>query len=239
MSNSGIYEIIHIESGKRYIGSAKSFAARFKDHRALLRSNRHHSRILQNAWNKHGENGFGFNKLIECTQENLVFYEQRFIDAWVPEYNVCKVAGSSRGTKQTPETIAKKVAAITGLKRSPETRQRIRDALLGKPKSPEHRQKLSASLAGKAVPHRRGEKRSDDVRQKMSESAKRRNLRPPSTPESIEKRAAQLRGRPLSEEHKEKLRTAGRKRRHSAESRAKMSATRRRIAAENGCARRR
>jgi hypothetical protein len=46
---------------------------------------------------------------------NLIFYEQRALDAYNPEYNVCRVAGSRLGQKNTPEANAKTAAARKGM----------------------------------------------------------------------------------------------------------------------------
>lgn len=52
---SGIYEIINKVNGKRYIGSAKKFIARWNNHINLLRKNKHHNSHFQNSFNKYFE----------------------------------------------------------------------------------------------------------------------------------------------------------------------------------------
>src|SRR5690606_34420785 len=52
---SGIYEIHCTKSGRRYVGSAVNFSARWRLHYTQLCAGKHHSRHLQRAWNKYGE----------------------------------------------------------------------------------------------------------------------------------------------------------------------------------------
>lgn len=61
---SGIYEIVNLENGKRYIGSAQNILRRWKHHRFLLANGRHCSRYMQASWKKYGEDKFEFRVLI-------------------------------------------------------------------------------------------------------------------------------------------------------------------------------
>lgn len=104
--NSGIYTITSL-SGKMYVGSAVNFKRRLSIHWFDLRIGQHHSRPLQAAYDKYGEENLNFSKLLVCGKEDLLFYEQRALDILKPEYNVCKVAGSRLGAKASPETRSK------------------------------------------------------------------------------------------------------------------------------------
>ncbi len=107
-TQSGIYEILNTVNGKRYIGSAASFKKRWKKHKADLRGRTHHSRKLQNAWNKYGEAAFEFRVLLICTpvKEQLLMYEDLCFAGFNPEYNIQPKAGSPLGQKRTPEFCA-------------------------------------------------------------------------------------------------------------------------------------
>ena len=122
---SGIYHIKNKTNNKKYIGSAIDLKSRFRTHVYNLKNNLHHSKHLQNAWNKYGSENFEF-VILECVEkEKLIEREQYYLDlfkSYREEYNSCPVAGSPLGTKQSPETIMKKIAKIKGLKRSEETR---------------------------------------------------------------------------------------------------------------------
>lgn len=95
--NCGIYEIAHIASGRRYIGSSKDIRQRFAAHRVGLRKGKHHSRHLQAAWNKYGEAAFAFRVLLVCPAELRIDYEQRLLDGLAPVFNAAKNADSRLG----------------------------------------------------------------------------------------------------------------------------------------------
>lgn len=126
---SGIYRILNMENGKFYIGSAVDVASRWSGHRNRLRRGRHHSQHLQNAWNKYGEESFDFSviEVVSCRDE-LIAAEQRHIDLLLPAYNVCKVAGSPIGVKQSDESKAKKSLALKGRVFSEESKEKMRAA---------------------------------------------------------------------------------------------------------------
>ncbi len=54
-----------------------------------------------------------FSVLLVCDRAHLLFYEQRAIDILQPRYNVCRTAGSPKGRRHTPESLAKIRAAMT------------------------------------------------------------------------------------------------------------------------------
>lgn len=105
MSDSGIYKIRNIANSHSYIGSAVNFKNRWRTHLHHLRSKKHHSPYLQRAWDKYGEQHFVFEILECCDKSLLIEREQFYLDSLNPEYNICKIAGSSLGVKRTPEQI--------------------------------------------------------------------------------------------------------------------------------------
>ena len=76
----GIYTIKNTKNNNLYIGSSKNIEVRFIHHKSLLRSNKHHSIHLQNAWNLYGEECFIFNIIEECTLDILLEREQFYLD---------------------------------------------------------------------------------------------------------------------------------------------------------------
>ena len=70
--SSGIYEIVNLVNGKRYVGSAVSFECRWREHRRQLNADRHHSRHLQRSWNKHGAEAFSFRIIEVCEPASLM-----------------------------------------------------------------------------------------------------------------------------------------------------------------------
>lgn len=163
MSDCGIYQIEHLASGRKYIGSAVRLKRRISKHKTDLRGGYHHSQKLQRAWTKYGEEAFIF-LIVEEVQDpnNLLTREQYWIEsaqALTVGFNICPTAGSCLGRTLTAEHRAKLSAALTGRKRpaadhaallgttrSEETRARISSAKKGKPISPEALAKRTASM---------------------------------------------------------------------------------------------
>lgn len=150
--NTGIYAIRNTTNDKRYVGSAKSFQYRFSKHKTELRKGNHHSIKLQRAWNKYGSENFVFEKLIICSKENLLMYEQIAIDSFDAAnagYNICLTAGSNLGMKFSDEHRMKMSISLKGRKHSDETKKKIGDAGRGRIASEETRKKMSIALTGK------------------------------------------------------------------------------------------
>lgn len=184
---SGIYQIRNTKNGKRYIGSAKCFRVRWNAHRALLVKGEHHSPHLQSSWNKHGEDSFAFEVLEVCDVRRLISREQWWLDCKLPEFNVCRHAGSTLGRRHGPKTIEK-----------------IRRRAIGRkvpPRSEAYRRKLSLIHSGKPKPEhvmdalqegRRRRVYTEEQRRQVSESLKRAY-------------STGLRSRTKSESHKRKI----------------------------------
>ena len=105
---SVIYNIRNLINDKGYIGSAIDFKARQVIHRCQLLKDKHHSKHLQRAYNKHGKDNFIY-EIIEYVEDKtkLIEREQVWLDFFNPEYNICKTAGSSLGVKRSDEFKAK------------------------------------------------------------------------------------------------------------------------------------
>ena len=125
LKKSGIYQIRNTVNGKIYVGSATSLKKRRWLHMGHLRRGTHHSQPLQRAYAKYGEGSLVFEPLITCSPIMLLHYEQQFIDQWKPEYNVCKIAGSCKGRKHRPESIAKMCTVQAGRGFTIESRVRM------------------------------------------------------------------------------------------------------------------
>ncbi len=63
MHRAGIYAIVHVLSGWRYLGQTNSFKRRWEQHREALISRHHHNQRLQEAWDLDGELAFDFVEL--------------------------------------------------------------------------------------------------------------------------------------------------------------------------------
>lgn len=130
----GIYEIVNLVNGKRYIGSAVRFLSRWSHHRSLLRRGKHHAGPLQRAWDKYGASQFIFRTIEiipRAAPEELIAREQFHFNAMRERrYNVAPVAGSRLDVPQSeaaraamsrfhsqhwkdPENLARRAAAIS------------------------------------------------------------------------------------------------------------------------------
>jgi len=94
---TGIYKIVNRSNGHYYVGSSKDIMFRWRRHRRALASGRHHSRRLQRAWNKYGEQRFDFQIIERLSAADLLDVEQRYLDIAKTEpkitYNVSFLAG--------------------------------------------------------------------------------------------------------------------------------------------------
>lgn len=198
---SGIYEIVNLVNGKRYVGSAVDIAQRWREHRKGLRAGRHHSRHLQSAWLKYGTDAFEFRIVAECDPLLLIAKEQAEFDRLRPDYNICPTAGSTLGRPHSAETRNKIGASKRGLKMPPRDenhRAKLSAAHKGRKKAPAH---MAALQDG-----RRARLHTDEDRARVSESLKvafregrHRRDRPP---EYRAKIAEALTGRKLTEQHR-------------------------------------
>jgi len=110
-----VYVVRNWLNGKKYIGSTVNGYTRFCDHQANLRRGKHHSIILQRAWNKYGEDAFVFEIVEHTTLETLLQREQHYLDQQ-PEYNASLIAGPKTrlGMKSSPEHRANQSKALKG-----------------------------------------------------------------------------------------------------------------------------
>lgn len=122
-----VYAIDNLVTGGCYIGSSeRGLAHRWHQHRKQLRAGTHHSRHLHRSWDKHGEAAFRPRGIEEAAGVALLEREQWHLDQrrlnFLPElnYNVCWIAGSSRGRVPTQEALENMSRAHRGKKLSPE-----------------------------------------------------------------------------------------------------------------------
>ena len=193
-NTTGIYAIVHLATGRKYLGSAMNVGDRWIQHQTRLTLKRHHSIALQRAWDKYGADAFGFRMLLTCEPKNLLFYEQRAFDAWRPEFNCNKTAGSMFGYRFSDESKSKMAAAARrtrnrlGKPHTPESKRKISEAKRGHrygPQSAERRAKIGAKHKGKII----------TPEQRAQISRKLTGLK--QSAETIAKRAAKLRGRKM------------------------------------------
>jgi len=118
---SGIYKITNLVNNKIYIGSSTNLDKRKYEHFYDLKLNKHHSKYLQNSYNKHGVDNFKFETLAYCPSEYRIKLEQWFMDNLNPAFNILKLAASPLGRKHTEETKNKMSVIRIGKVQTQET----------------------------------------------------------------------------------------------------------------------
>lgn len=201
---SGIYCIKNKINNNQYVGSAVNLKRRFYAHINGLKNDSHYNKRLQNAWNKYGNENFEFIVLEYVEKEKLIEREQYYLNLLKINnngYNLYFTAGSSLGTKQSQETIIKRIMKIKGLKRSDEQKKNISLSLKGKKWNENHKMaflrcriekniKTSIVLKGHIVS------------EKTKEKLRNFNLGKKHTDETKRKISQKLKGRKMSEEQK-------------------------------------
>lgn len=103
--HAGIYQIKNTRNGKLLIGASVSVDGRLAAHRYLLRLGKHTNLLLQIEWNRQGGEGFSFQVIERCPQEDLDRLEKHWVTELKPfgdrGYNQDLRAGRS-GDKKVP-----------------------------------------------------------------------------------------------------------------------------------------
>lgn len=228
MATAGIYRIA-LTDGRCYIGQSVNIESRFRGHRLELRKGTHHSRYLQNAWNRYGEGAFTFEVVETISLDALTraeaatalaWREQHWIDVSASVFNTCPAAATVAGIERSAEYRAKISALHKGRKHTDEarrnmsrgqrnrppvgdaTRAKLSAAGRGRPQSEEHKAKRAAAQRGKPSPLRGV----------------------PKAPEHVAKVSAALKGHAVPEKTRQAVAEANRRRVLSEKTRAKMSA---------------
>lgn len=90
---SGIYQIVNLVNGHRYIGSSNNIYKRWKRHLWHLRRGEHHSVYLQRAYNLYPKESFEFSVIEEVDESKLFEREEYHINELKPEYNLGSIGG--------------------------------------------------------------------------------------------------------------------------------------------------
>lgn len=227
MADSGIYEIVNLVNGKRYVGSAVNLVQRERQHFSALRTGKHHNVPLSRAWAKYGPDAFEFRVIEVCVASRLIDREQAHIDDRA-DYNCSPTAGSTLGVKFSDEARARISAARVGKrkgeKQSPDHVEKRAAQHRGRKRSAETRAKIAAKAKGREFV-----RFNDDYRAKLSAASKGRMP----SPEHMAALQAGRQSRVYTDEQRAALSEAGkqawadgrRSRERSPEYRAKIAAT--------------
>ena len=188
---SGIYRIKCSGNNKIYIGSAKNLSQRFGEHLRRLRRGEHENKHLQGSWDKYGEVSFEFSILWFCCENDLLKYEQVFIDkykediGWRNMFNMNPFASSGIGRSHSEESKDKMSAKQTGenngfygKRHTEESRKKMSNSHKGQlpwnkdiPCSEETKKKISIAQMGKDAWNKGLTKESDERIRKYAEKA--------------------------------------------------------------------
>jgi group I intron endonuclease len=176
----GVYGILHVDTGKWYVGYSKNIESRWWRH--VRDANKQPRIAIQFAIRKYGKEAFKFCILEECEPPSLVKVEKKWIDI----KNSFTKGFNSVNCGISPVLLTNEV------------RLKIGNGMRGKKHTVETKEKIAKSLAGRKVPPT--EKRLEYY--KRIKGIK----RSPEVCAAISKSKLGKKRKPLSEEHKELLR---------------------------------
>lgn len=214
MKKTGIYKIVNTLNDKVYVGSAIDIETRWRRHKKMLVECSHHSKKLQNSYNKHGIDNFSYEIIELCEKHLLTEREQYwigFFDSYNNGYNSRPIASSNLGLKlPISEETRKKIGLKSkGRKHTEETKQKIKEKRKSQVFSEETRKKFSDV--------HRGRKWSEESKEKMRNSMKGRS------PINKGKTYEELYGVEKARELKEKKRLANLGKKHSNDTKNKIN----------------
>ena len=168
-----IYKIINLVNDKFYVGSTTNTRERFRTHRNRLRGNRHHSKHLQAAWNKYGEDKFSF-EVIETISIGVSLNAAE--DVWLAAHVGKDYCYNTSMYSDTPmRGIKKEDHPMYGVPRSDDTKQLLRIARLaqadprtGTTHTDETKAKISAAKLENPTRAWLGKERSAETKEKIS-----------------------------------------------------------------------
>ena len=197
---SGIYLITNIVNNKVYVGQAQNLYVRTRQH-VLYEKNP----LLKKAFKKYGIDKFTIDVLEQCETDKLDEREQYWMDYYEvidknKGYNICPVAGSTRGLKKSQEEREKmskrasqrigKSNPFYGKHHSDDAKEKIRQKKIGQVVSDETKRKISQRHTG--------EKFSEERKMAISKALKGKDK----TKEHGKHISESKMGSTLSEEHK-------------------------------------
>jgi group I intron endonuclease len=176
-----IYKIINTFNGKFYVGSTTNQKVRFRQHRKLLRGNRHHCKHLQAAWNKYGEDKFIF-VVIEEVPATRALWEVE--DVWLKEHvgkEHCYNAGRSADAPMRGRTGAShpgfgktmhqpQKEAISSTLKAYYAEDYANHPRVGTTHSEDTRAKISAAKKENPQRHWLGKTRDEETRKKIGDA---------------------------------------------------------------------
>ena len=216
----GIYQWVNKVNRKRYIGSGVDIERRRNQHVNALRRNAHRNDHFQAAFNQYGEDQFSFEVLRECEPDDLLMWEQVYVDCYDPAdlYNINlevdrAPSHSENARRKLSESLKGRVALNKGKKASEQALRNMSEAHKGKVATEETRRKMSEAHKGRTFTEETRQKiseakrnMSDETRRRMSEAQRNRSE------ETRRKLSESQKGRKFTDETRRKMSEAARRR---------------------------
>ena len=164
MNTCGVYTILNLVTGRRYVGSSVNVPQRWNQHLSMLTRGIHINAQLQADWTRYGAPSFSWVLTEACdTRRAAIAAEQTHIDASPELYNAARRAGSGpcEGFQHTAEMNRRQSDATKGRPKPVGFGAKISamkkgvpnpkhgDAIRGRKHSPEHCEKISKGNTGK------------------------------------------------------------------------------------------
>jgi len=162
-NKAGVYLWIHLDSGKKYVGSAFDISIRLSNYLNLNYLKNNNSMYIYKALLYHGYSAFSLSileyinvsELLKKEARKLITKrEQYYIDNFNPEYNLNPNANSRLGSKHSVDTIikmSKENNHFYGKTHTTETKTSISKTLSGRTLSIETKTKISLAHKGKSI----------------------------------------------------------------------------------------
>ena len=112
---SGIYMLTNKLTNNIYIGQSADISKRFKNYFNFSYIKSKDSFIINRALIKYGYYNFSVTILEYCDKSDLIIREQYYFDKLNPQYNILKIAGSSRNFKHSKETKVNISKSLKGI----------------------------------------------------------------------------------------------------------------------------
>ena len=137
---SGVYKIECILNNKVYIGQSNNIYYRWSRHKSKLRKNCHLNYLLQNDYNKYGENNFKFI-ILEKTDVDLISKETKWINIYggIESENTYNFLCEKKANQLFKNKISK---TLKGKKVNEKTKERLRTMNIGRKMSDHAKQCL-------------------------------------------------------------------------------------------------
>ena len=112
---SGIYMLTNKLTNDIYIGQSADISKRFRNYFNLSYIKSKSSFIISRALIKYEYSNFSVTILEYCDKSDLNIREQYYFDKLNPQYNILKIAGSSKDFKRSEETKTKISKSLKGI----------------------------------------------------------------------------------------------------------------------------